>query len=202
MKTTTALFLVLFVAVLSVTAASAADKPANYFAIKGGIYSPSETFDLNNFNGGTTTRLDNHTGFAGELAVGHYFLPIFAIELGAGYFDSRAHPATPPGDTRFRVVPAVATGKAFLPLGPIEPYGEFGIGAYFTKAEVEGNVYNFTTSTRITYGLHAGAGINFNLTDKFFIGAEGRYIWVKPSFGGQDVRLNGFTTTGDLGFRF
>jgi opacity protein-like surface antigen len=203
MKLMFVLSLVLAVVLIGIAPpASLAENPANYVALKAGIYSPSASFDLNNFNGGTPTRLDSKTGFAGEIAVGHYFLPILAIELGAGYFESKGSPAAQPGETKLRVVPVIATGKAFLPLGPIEPYGEFGIGAYITELDVNGNLGSFTGSTKVTYGLHAGAGVNFNITQIVFLGVEGRYLWAKPSFGGQDIKLNGFTVTGDLGFRF
>jgi hypothetical protein len=40
------------------------------------------------------------------------------------------------------------------------------------------------------------------ITSIVFLGVEGRYLWAKPSFGGQDVELNGFTATGNLGLRF
>ena len=97
MKTTIMLFLVFTVAVIGITApASAEDEnPANYVLLKGGMYSPSSSFDLNNFNGGTTTHFDSKTGFAGEVAIGHYFLPMFAVEMGAGYFESKGSPLQP-----------------------------------------------------------------------------------------------------------
>jgi hypothetical protein len=34
------------------------------------------------------------------------------------------------------------------------------------------------------------------------IGAGGRYLRAKPSWGGTDIKLDGFTVTGNLGFRF
>jgi opacity protein-like surface antigen len=71
-----------------------------------------------------------------------------------------------------------------------------------TKFEVSGSPSNFDGSTKGTFGLHAGGGLNFNITPTVFLGAEGRYIWAKPSFGGQDIKLDGFTVTGNLGFRF
>jgi outer membrane protein W len=184
------------------TRAHAEDKPSNYMMLKGGIYSPSLSHDLDNFNGGSTTHLDSKTGFAGEIAVGHYFLPMLAVELGAGYFESKGSPLAQPGETKLRVVPLVATGKVLLPLGPFEPYGLFGIGAYITDLDVHGNTGSFRGSTEITYGLHAGAGFNINFTDHVFAGAEGKYLWAEPSFGGQHVRLDGFITTANLGFRF
>jgi opacity protein-like surface antigen len=198
------LFLVFTLALIGITPqAFAADKPANYVVLKGGIYSPSEKYDLDNFNGdGNITHLDSKTGFNGELAIGRYLLPFFAMELGAGYFESKGSPAAEPGKAKLKVVPVIATAKALIPIGPVEPYGEFGIGAYFTKFDVNGNLGNFSGSSKVTYGLHAGAGVNFNITDTMFLGFEGRYLWAKPSYGGQDVKINGFTTTADLGLRF
>jgi opacity protein-like surface antigen len=204
MKTKYALYLSLTVALVCITSpVFAEDKPANYFALKAGVYSPSTSYNLRDFNNGNESRLDSKTGFDGELAIGHYFLPMFAIELGAGYFESKGSPAAEPGETRLKVVPVLVTGKVLIPIGTvIEPYGEFGIGAYFTKLEVNGNLGSFSGSSKITYGLHAGAGINFNITDATFLGVEGRYLWAKPSYGGQDVKLDGFTATAVLGFRY
>ena len=203
MKTTSILYLIFAVALTGIASpASAEEKPANYVAFKGGIYSPSLSHDVNNFNGGSTTHLDSKTGFAGEVAIGHYFLPMLALELGAGYFQSKGSPAAGPGETMLKVVPLVATGKVLLPLGVFEPYGLFGIGAYVTDLDVSGNTGNFHGSTKITYGLHGGAGFNINFSNNMFVGAEGKYLWAEPSFGGQHIRLDGFITTADLGFRF
>lgn len=203
MKTTSILFLTLAVVMIgSASLASAEEAPANYVVLKGGIYSPSLSHDLDNFNGGSTTHLDSKTGFAGEVAVGHYFLPMIAVELGAGYFESKGSPAAEPGDAKLKVVPLIATGKVLLPLGIFEPYGLFGIGGYVTELNVSGNTGNFRGSTKITYGLHAGAGFNINFSSNMFAGLEGKYLWAEPSFGGQHVKLDGFITTADVGFRF
>ena len=207
MKYTFVLSLILAAVLIGITPTTSPAEPgsethSNYTVIKGGVYSPSESYNLNNFNGGITSHLDTKTGFDGEIAFGHYFLPIFGIELGAGYFESKGSPAAEPGSTTLRVVPVLASAKVFLPLGPIEPYGEAGIGAYFTKLEVSGNLGSFSGSSKVTYGVHAGVGLNLNFTDTFFLGAEGRYIRAKPEFGGQPVKLNGFTATIDLGFRY
>ncbi len=181
---------------------SADAKPANYVLLKGGMYSPSSTFDLDNFNAGSRTHFDSKSGFAGEVAIGHYFLPIFAVELGAGYFESKGSPAAQAGDTKLRVIPMIATAKVLLPLGVFEPYGLAGIGAYFTDLNVSGNTSDFRGSTEVTYGFHAGAGFNINLHNHMFLGLEGKYLWAEPSFGGQHVKLDGFVTTADIGIRF
>jgi outer membrane protein W len=203
MKTTNVLFLIIAAALIgSASLASAGEQPSSYVVLKGGIYSPSLSHDLDNFNGGSTTHLDSKTGFAGEVAIGHYFLPILAVELGAGYFESKGSPAAQPGDVKLKVVPLIATGKVLLPLGIFEPYGLFGIGAYFTDLKVSDNTGSLRGSSEVTYGLHAGAGFNINFSQNIFAGVEGKYLWADPSFGGQHIRLDGFVTTADIGFRF
>ena len=74
------------------------------------------------------------------------------------------------------------------------------------------NLNTFSGTT--TFGLHTGAGVNVNITQKAFVGVEGRYVWANPSFGDQRIKLNdteyalngfklnGFTTTLGLGFNF
>lgn len=183
-------------------AADESDKPANYLAIKGGIYSPSDRFKLANIPGDSTVhRLDSKIGFDGEVAIGHYFLPMLAIELSGGYFESKGSAEVATGtDAKLRVIPALATAKVLLPLGGLEPYGEVGVGAYISKVLRDEPLNDL--STKATFGLHAGAGINFNVTNAFFIGLEGRYLWTENSWGAADVKLDGFTTTAALGFRY
>jgi len=189
----------------------------SYLALKGGVYSPSATFNLDNVDLGTAFEADTKTGFAGEVAIGHYFLPTFALELGVGYLQAKGSFApvavgasSPQMD--FNVIPVIVCAKAFIPVGPIAPYGELGIGAYFSELNVDDNLNTFDGTT--TFGLHAGAGLNINIAQSAFIGVEGRYVWADPSFGDQTInlndtdydlngfKLNGFTTMLALGFVF
>lgn len=203
MKTTKIMSLVLAVMLTGITAtAFAEDKPANYIALKGGVYSPSDSYDVDNFNGGNRTKLDSTTGFAGEVAFGHYFMPMFALEVGAGYFESDGSAEAEPGEVTLKVIPAVATAKALLPLGIFEPYALFGAGAYFTDFSASENTGTVNGSTDVTYGWHAGAGLNVDFTDNLFAGVEAKYLWVETDFDGQDVNIDGFITTAVIGARF
>ncbi len=193
--------LVAAVAVQSPSVAIAGPLP-DYTVFKGGYYSPNEDYSVNDFNTpGARSDLESKKGFNGEIAFGHYLAPIFGLEFGVGYFESRSSPAIEPGEMKLQVVPVQVSAKLFLPLGVFEPYGEFGIGAYFTKLEVNGNLGNFSGSSEVTYGLHGGVGFNINFTDAFFLGLEARYIKVKPEYGGQSIKLDGYTGTLNLGFR-
>ena len=174
----------------------------NYIMLRGGIYSPSSKFNLDTINGGQTDRIDPKTGFDGELAYGHYLSPFFALELGAGYFEDKGSPETVSGKTRLEVVPLTLSAKVLLPLWIIEPYIEGGVGAYFNRFRGTGELDDFKLTTKVTYGLDAGAGVNINVTKRVFIGVEGRYIWEKQKFNADYIKLNGFLVTGDLGLRF
>jgi outer membrane protein W len=178
--------------------------PSNYVVLKGGIYSPSTSFDIDNAAGGTTVnngrvRMDSSTGFAGEVAVGHYFMPFVALELAAGYFESEGSQG---GNSNLKVVPLIATGKVLLPMGIFEPYGLAGIGMYISDLDVRINNGHSHSSSEVTYGIHAGAGFNINFTKKMFAGLEGKYLWAEPSFGGDHVKLDGFNTYATIGYRF
>ena len=189
----------------------------NYVMLKGGVYSPSSTFNLGNIDLETTFEGDTKTGVDGEIAIGRYFLPTLALELGLGFFKGTGSfagetPTSPPGQVDFNVVPLIISAKALIPVGSVDPYGEFGIGAYFTDFNVNDDLNTFSGNT--TFGIHAGAGMNVYLSRRVFLGLEGRYVWADPTFGGQtitingagytlnDFDLNGFTTTLGLGYSF
>jgi len=195
---------VLLVAAVAVQSPSVAlaEPLSNYVVFKGGYYSPNQDYSVNDFNtAGARSDLESKKGFNGEIAFGHYLAPIFGLEFGVGYFESTSSSAIEPGEMKLKVVPVQLSAKLFLPLGVFEPYGEFGIGAYFTQLDVHGNLGNFSGSSEVTYGLHGGVGFNINFTDTFFLGLEGRYIKVKPEYGGQPIELDGYTATLNLGFR-
>lgn len=200
-----------------VTDASAADRPGSYLAVKGGFYSPSADFDLGNVELRDSLKGESESGVAAELAFGHYFLPTFALELGIGYFKGSGTYSTgivtaPFGDADFDVIPVILSAKVLMPIGPVDPYGEVGIGAYFSEFNVSDNANAFEGTT--TFGIHAGAGLNVGITENAFIGAEARYVWAEPSFGDQKItlngddydlngfELNGFTTMLALGYCF
>jgi len=199
MKTQISLFLILAVILVGIAPSAAlAEKPSSYLLLKGGYYNPSKSFDLDNVH------FNTKDGFVLEGALGHYFLPFLAVELGGGYLESKTSVTPSTADAKLKVVPVVATGKLLLPAGPIEPYAEFGVGLYIVDLDISGNgdTGTFSGSTKTAFGYHAGGGVNINLGPVVFLGAEGRYLWVERSYGGVDINLDGFTVTGDIGFRF
>ena len=167
----------------------------DYIIVKGGVYSPTGGLDDINFG----------SGFNGEVAWGHYFSPNFALEAGAGYFES----------DDVKVVPLMATGKAIYPTGNWELFAEVGVGAYFVK--FDGRLNNPVAGVIVfddddaVFGLSLGFGVNYNITEEFFLGIEGKYLLTSDAeFGGSatsgpaslETELDGYIVTAVFGFRF
>lgn len=159
-----------------------AERTDNYGGIKLGVYSPRSHF---------LKGQDFGNGFDGELALGHYFTPNLASEVGLGYFETTS------GSNEITVVPLTLTGKGILPLGKFELYAGAGIGAYIASSELYGISYSDTA-----LGWHILTGVNFNVMRNLFFGVEIKYFWVKPSFGTWESNLDGANATANLGVRF
>ncbi len=174
---------------------STGQEKRDYITAKGGVYSP--TGGLDDFNFGS--------GFNGEVAWGHYFSPNLAIEVGAGYFET----------DDIRVIPFLATGKAIYPTGNWELFAEVGVGAYFAKFKGDLNdpalgIIVFDDDDTV-FGLTLGFGVNYNITEEFFLGIGGKYLVTSDAeFGGVatggpatlETDLGGYIVTGVFGFRF
>jgi opacity protein-like surface antigen len=182
----------------SQAAPATADYP-DYFAFKGGYYYPTEPIRLNEFS---TADFERRNGYTVELAWGHHYGPFIGTEFGIGYLQNTRFPAAGAGRTRLEAVPLLLSLKLFLPLGPVEPYAEVGVGAYFSRFDTAGGVGGPRTYREVDAGPHAGAGLNINFTDTFYLGIEGRYRKVDPDYDGLTVRLDGYTATANLGFRY
>ncbi len=187
-----AVLAVLF-SVFSLVPAHAKPLAPNSVTLKVGGYFPQHS-DLDSFD----------SGFNGEISLGHLVAPGFAIEGGIGYFETKGPVATPLGtaDEKIKVMPLTFSLKGQTFFQQFEPYIEAGIGVYFIKDElvVPGVASESENDTPV--GFHLGLGGNFNVTRQLFVGLEGKYLWLKMDTFGADVRLDGITLTGNVGFRF
>ncbi len=191
-----AIVLAALLSVFALVPAHAKPLSPNYATLKLGGYFPQHS-DLEGFD----------AGFNGEVSLGRIIAPGFAVEGGVGYFETKGDFSSPvvSGSEKFTVVPLTLSLKGQTFFQQFEPYVEAGIGVYFIKDELSGQVLGIPASesendTQI--GFHLGLGANFNVTRQLFLGLEGRYLWLKTDTFGVDVRLNGITVTGNVGFRF
>jgi opacity protein-like surface antigen len=188
-----------------------------YMSLKAGAFFP-QTNDFEN----------SENGFNGEVAFGYQFSKNFALEMGAGYFHTGGDQSAAGNisgidyavqvQADIDVLPVTLSLKGILPVDKWEFYGIGGIGAYFLWGELEGTaVANGRTGSKTVndnaakFGVHLGLGVNYNITPKIFIGAEGKYIWtseteLEGTVIGVPVestfKTDGIIGTAVLGFRF
>lgn len=168
----------------------------NYIVLKGGIYAPT----------GDLERLNFSVGFDGEVAYGRYLNSAFALEVGAGYFET---------DGDVSVIPATLNAKGFITTPDMEIFGEVGVGAYFAEFDGILNTVNFGNITiddsDTVFGIDVGLGARYNFAKNVFFGVEGKLIMTADAkFEGTasgtprtvESNLNGFLVTANLGFRF
>ncbi len=190
-----AIFVLIITLVFLFPISATGQERRDYIIAKGGIYSPTGGLDDLNFD----------TGFNGEVAWGHYFSPNIALEVGAGYLRS----------DDVKVVPLIATGKVIYPKGDWELFSQVGVGAYFARFK---GTLTYPALGTITindddtvFGLTLGFGVNYDITEEFFLGIEGKYLLTSDaelggSAAGGSVKLepdlNGYIVTAVFGFRF
>jgi opacity protein-like surface antigen len=188
-----------------------------YTSLKAGAFFP-QTDDFENAD----------TGFNGEVAFGYQFIKYLALEMGAGYLHTGGDRSSTGNESGIDysieasadvdVLPVTLSLKGILPVGKWEFYGIGGLGAYFLWAEVKGTaVADGRTGSKtvkdnaMKFGAHLGLGVDYNITPKIFIGAEGKYIWMsETTLEGTVVgvpvetsfKMDGIIATAVLGFRF
>ncbi len=108
------------------------------------------------------------------------------------------------------------TLKGIFPVKIGELYVGGGLGWYATTMDIKITTSalgsdSISDTDYFVFGFHLLAGANFDITDKFFLGVEGKYVittdaeWSGTLFGipvEDDYNLNGYTITGVIGFRF
>jgi len=182
----------------------------NYVTLKGGIYSP-QSDDLDDFE----------TGFNGEISVGHYFHPNFALELAVGYFETEDSVSgfipilgNFTEKDEITAVPVTLAAKGIYPMGSAELFAAGGIGVYYIEGETDISTsalgrFAFDGDDAV-FGFHLGLGGHMNIAENLFLGIEGKYLWAETEFEGSlsgvpielNADLEGFMVTANLGLRF
>jgi opacity protein-like surface antigen len=190
-----------FLLVLSFPVQAQPQRP-QYMVFRGGLYSP-QTSALNDFK----------TGFNGEAAFGYQFDRNWALEAGAGYFETSAKNKTGfgysslPATVHLRVVPLTVAIKGSIPINRVDLYGIGGIGAYFLETDLDypDDYYDRRRDreSETLFGGFLGMGARFNVTPKVFFGLEGKYLWTtRSTYINAETDLSGIVGAFTLGFRF
>ena len=171
--------------------AAAVGPPPNYVVGKIGGYFPMAS-DVDSFD----------SDFNGEVSVGRYLAPGFAVEGGIGYFETKGRMSGPPAaDHTFEVYPLTFSLRGIIPYGPFEAYGMGGIGVYFVEDKRSAPALGGSDSSA-DIGLHLGLGGKYTFPNNVFFGLEGKYLWLSTSTFEDDTRLDGAVLTAIVGYRF
>jgi len=180
--------------VASTAAASAEEKPANYVNVRVGVFEPTgDTKD------GGYKRAENV-----EVIFGHYFSRSFALEGGFHRFRAKyAEVVVVYMEQFLEANGAVLTPKIIYPVGRFELYGGIGVGYYWVKNEiwVHGPFETTNTEPKDTiWGYHVVAGASYDLTRRWYLELEGKYVTLLDFLGATDI--TGVAVTLGVGLRF
>ena len=184
----------------------------NYVIVDLGFYQPADDLDESGFG----------TGINFSAAYGRYIAKHLIFEAGLGfYYTDREFLRNAPiagnytQEDTIGVSPITVSLKGAFSAGIAEFYGGGGIGGYFFVLNSDITASNLGTFSvdddDIALGAHVVAGVNFNITRRFFIGVDGKYYWtdtVSVSKRVADIPviytgdLNGYAVNFVFGFRF
>jgi opacity protein-like surface antigen len=182
---------------------------------------------------GTGYSMDADAGFSGEIGVGYNFLTgsdIFGLDATIGYYNSSTDQQILGinGNIDTDVVPLALTAKVGGQFA--ERFGAYlgaGLDLVFVSTDVGSDrfsvrgypgTYRFRGSnTDTVFGFHLLGGLTVDITDHFFLGLEGKYMWTSeakatvslsdqngnelPFYSGKD-NANVCTVMGLAGVRF
>ncbi|MGD9878183.1 outer membrane beta-barrel protein [Desulfococcus sp.] len=183
---------------------------------KAGGYFPNN--DLDDFD----------TGFNAELALNRYLSPYFALEASIGYantddaangnfyavVNNDVYTIPARADADIHIIPVTASAKGVLPFNQGEVYLGGGLGVYYVYGDFDIQVAGFEVTADdhdAVLGAHIVAGLNINIDKRVFLGIEGKRIFTDEAELSDTIEdipieaefdLNGYTLTGQIGYRF
>ena len=227
MKRAVLITFVLGVNLIFLSSSSAMGQEKNaYIMVKAGVYEPTGDLDDVGFD----------KDFNGEVTIGFYPNPNLVIEAGIGYFQSETSYSfllssiNLDADCEVKVVPLTITAKGVLSAEIVEFYVGGGFGWYFVGYDAKVSESGLALGMPVTdtgsfddddavNGAHVVGGAIINLSEAFFFGVEGKFIWTDEANAEGLVRvnvdgassllpielaadLNGYALTGVVGVKF
>jgi opacity protein-like surface antigen len=210
MKRTVLVFLLAVAMVIPVSGVSFAQGVS--VELKGGAFIPTRDLD------------DDHwdNGLYGELA-GTYRESNMGVQAGVGVYTSDNNDSYTDSvagrvkrDDTLTVIPVTLSFLGFYDNEPLHVYGGGGIGYYFADIDSELKFRDLGIKSKDSdkdsvFGYHAMAGLEYNITDNIYIGAEGRFVFTnnaeftlkdKGQTVDYETDLSGGVIAGKMGFRF
>lgn len=184
----------------------------NYAQLKLGAFQPTGDLDDADFD----------TGFQISGSYGRYLTRYLIVEAGIDGFavdsdveGSNATAGDYDQDNSLSVAGFIVTLKGEVPVGAASIFGGIGGGLYTATldSDIESSrLGDFSTDDDDqVLGAHVVAGVNYDITNRFFAGVEGMYRWtddldIQETVASIPVEyegdLSGFSITVNGGFRF
>jgi hypothetical protein len=188
-------------------------RPGGLYAdVRGGTFLPI---------GDDLDTLEMGAGYGGEITLGWLVDPSFALELGAGWYQSAGDELAVAGfpiagKFSLDVMPVTANARVFLAGGAFRPYLVAGAGAYLVELGVKGRMAGIplSASDRVTtFGFQGGAGFRAQLGSRVNLVLDAMYRATSGEFTLRDassgvglevssVDITGVTVSGGLGVDF
>jgi hypothetical protein len=159
--------------------AVAQEERRSYLVVKGGPYFPTET---NAITAAGNVSVEWPTKYAFDLGLGADW-GIFGVQLSGGYFTTGTTVNTSVGSGKLdvRAFPFLLIARVRLPLGTLAPYLQGGAGVAVSVASFDKVFAGAVPGTQVDFEVVGGAGLDVYL-GSLVLGAEGKYLWLNPSF--------------------
>jgi len=208
-----AIFLVFGVSVgFPAGAAATSESYRNYGQIRLGVNEFTDDMD----------DADMDTGVDLGAAYGRYLTPYLVLEAAIDFFasdrDVRGYNGTAGSydiDDTLGVMAVLATIKGEFPVGRARIFGGGGVGYYLVALNSDIDTASLgdfdEDESDSVFGAHVVAGVNFDITKRFFAGLQGMYRWtddidIDERVATVPIRLegdlSGYVVNLTAGFRF
>ena len=184
----------------------------NYARINLGAYQPTGQLDDENYD----------TGINFSLSCGRYLTPYIGIEVGLDsvIIDNDFHGSNNTVGIYDQENVVIGSGltftaKAISPAKPVRVYAGGGLGLYSVTldAEIDSSRWGDLdkSETDFTVGAHVVAGLDFEVSDRWFVNVEAKYRVIEDVDIHETVAsipvaydgdLDGYSITTGFGFRF
>jgi outer membrane protein W len=214
MRIRTPVVLVSSLALMTVTlvpsTAAAQGEHNSYIVVKGGPYFPTET---NAITAAGNLTLEWPSKYAIDLGLGAYW-GFFGLQLSAGYMTTGTTTTTGSngsGQLNVYAAPILLLARLRVPLSIIGPYLQGGAGVAISTASFDKLFPGATSSTRLDFEAVGGGGCDVYL-GPLLLGAEVKYLWLKPNYTvtgassvgdfTQKLNMSGIVFEGYIGYRW
>ena len=158
------------------------EKPNNYIQGQMGMFFPGSDLD----------DADLDEGFQSAFSYGRYLTKHLKLEgtldgstLDRDFVGANATAGAYSRDDHLSSVGILIALKGVYPVGSFDLFGGVGVGLYSVRLESEIDSRKLgtfdTDEDDSVFGAQFSLGTNYNITERFYVGVEGKYLWTEDA---------------------